>query len=166
MQKIGKEASVSTSNIYNYFKSKKHLFEHIVTPVAGEIDWTIQSIITKEEQMEGGFSLLLELIVQFLKKILREKHREIVLLFDYSKGTIFSSYRDKLISLLEDHFIEGLSGSDKKEQMRLTFHIVANNLVEGIIEIAKHYQDENQIGNTIEQFLTYHLEGMKPFYQE
>lgn len=164
MQKIAKKASVSTSNIYNYFESKRHLFEYIIKPVADDLNWTIKSIMTEEEQIEGEPNDLIEVIVDFIEQRLKERHKEIVLLFDYSQDSNYSKYKDNLILMLEKHFIESLKDSAQKKEMKLTFHIIANNLVEGIIEIARHYENENQTCKAIKHFLKYHLSGITPFY--
>jgi hypothetical protein len=47
--------------------------------------------------------------------------------------------------------------NDKK----LVSYVLANNLINGIVEIAKSYTDESQLNNSIKHLVEYHTGGME-----
>ena len=161
MQEIAQKASVSASNIYNYFRGKKELFDFIVAPAANAVTHIIRSVMAEEEQTGHGADEMIEVIASSLRQQLADRHREIVLLMHHSQGSSYAGYKDRLITLLQDHFIENLR--DPSRQNELIFHIIANNFVEGVVEIARHYRDQDQAAESLRYFLTYHLSGMAPF---
>jgi AcrR family transcriptional regulator len=163
MKQISLKASVSTSNIYNYFNDKQHLFECIVQPVAKELPLIFNSLVDSEKRLDGNAPELLDLILEHIGARLERQHREMVLLFDGSRGSRYSNYKDEFVSLLQAHFLESRNESVRMEDMDLLFHIVANNLVEGILEIARHYRDNAQASTALKNLFIYHLHGMEPF---
>lgn len=164
MQTIAKRASISVSNIYNYFDSKGRLFESLVKPVADEITWKLKLTMEEEEKNEA-FDYFLQPLMVLLGQLLKEKHREIVLLFGESVNNDYSSYKQDLIRLIEKHLIEDIGDDAMVEELSLTFYMIVKNVVEGIVEIARRYESDEKAYKAVHHLMQYHASGMKNFYQ-
>ena len=64
-----------------------------------------------------------------------------VLLFDRSAGSGYEDFGEQLVEMIRNHFKTTMAlEAEKMEDLFL--HIVANNIVEGILEIARHYRNQ------------------------
>lgn len=77
---------------------------------------------------------------EYIHKLL-EQHKKLVILIDCSEGTKHAGAKDKLISLLQRHIEKGLARRSTKQHDPLLAHILATNCTEGLLEIARNYQD-------------------------
>ena len=78
--------------------------------------------------VEGVYSLL-------------ENHVKLVILTDKSGGTKHEKAKEKLIMRLQKHIEIGLKSYSCKTYDPMLSHILANNYMESLLEIARHYKN-------------------------
>ena len=136
---VAEEADIPVALIYTYFKDKAALFDETV----GGILNRVIKIMEDEEKMEagspyerfnqGGASQLPELLKDRIK---------LIILIDKSSGTKHEDAKDIWVKRLERHIKDGLKRYSKTNHDPMLAHILANNYVEGLMEIARHYKNE------------------------
>jgi AcrR family transcriptional regulator len=143
---IALKAGVAAGLVYSYYKDKHTLFETIVAPVFNMVETTLKN----EKNMRGH--LFTQFYLEELELILNlfDKHRQVIILIDKSNGTKFQNAREILVSLMELHIKNELSGRIKQEPDGLLFHILANNITEGILEIFRHYKSREWAGRMLD----------------
>jgi AcrR family transcriptional regulator len=168
MQNIAKRAKVSTSNIYNYFESKEKLFITIVDPVYCQINQLIQGFMEYETGQSFTDGNFIEEFIQTVAKstgmFIKENHLQLLLIFDKSRGTKYEQLKEDLIKFLEDHFSSSLKGTQLNECTAFIMHISATNLVEGLLEIVRHYRSDAWADHTVNDFIRYHIRGLAQFF--
>ena len=65
----------------------------------------------------------------------------------------------QLVKIVQNHMKEQVN--KELVQDDLITYILAKNLIEGIIEIAKNYKDKVWLENSIKTLVCYHMNGMK-----
>lgn len=169
MRSIAKKAQVSTSNLYNYFKSKEELFYSITSPTIRKINDLLQQFIETERKLgeDQFFSQITQLMGKPIGKVIKNHRVEFLLIMDKSHGTKYENFKNDLINVLEEHFLEHIQPNTNKKNQKLrdTFvlHIVATNLLEGFLEISRHYKDDEWIDNNINALMNYHINGISTF---
>jgi AcrR family transcriptional regulator len=168
MQNIAKRAKVSTSNIYNYFESKEKLFTTIVEPVYGRINRLMQGFMEFETGQSFTDSNFIEKFIQTVAKsiavFIKENHLQLLLICDRSRGTKYERVKENLINFLEGHFTSSLKGNQLNESALFIMHISATNLVEGLLEIVRHYCDDTRTDYLVNDFIRYHIRGLAQFF--
>lgn len=168
MQAIAEGANISTSNIYNYYESKEKLFSAIVDPVYRQINHLLQEFMAHEtdhsfqdvEFVEG----FIQNIATGIGKLIKEKKSQVLLVFDKSRGTQYVDIKENFIKILEDHFRDSYNDQRLTESASFTIHIGATNLVEGLLEIVRHYRNNSSVEHAIRDFVRYHIRGLAQFF--
>lgn len=161
MNKIAEKASISTSNIYNYYGSKKVLFEAIVNPVYDNMSYFFNSIVQYEKKENLKPTDLIQLLTREINGLMADYHKEIVLLLRYTDNQ-GRCYKSIFAQILEKHFLDSLKEQQRTNDLEMAFQVIAHNFVDGFIQIAEYYNDEENPTGAIKYFLTYHLAGMTP----
>jgi len=83
---------------------------------------------------------------------------------DKSEGTKYEKFKEMLIKTIEAHFTESLTQEKRSREndFNYTFvmHIIANNLLQGLLEIAKHYKNDDWVDFNIDLLIKYHINGI------
>ena len=139
MQQIAQKADIPVGLIYTYFKNKESLFEKIVSSVS--IDF--QKIAREEEAALGLPSEKYKEIAEgYLLNIL-DHHKIFVILMDKSSGTKYQSAKEEMISSLAKHIKTELNKKAPAAYNDLLVHILATNFAESLLEIARHYKNQD-----------------------
>jgi len=158
MQDIAKKAGISVGLTYSYYNNKEDLFAAIVEPIYKEI---IQSIENEEKRDSkiGDPANLFEQESSFILQLLRQKREIFLILIDRSKGTRFEKAKEQIIGVTKEHIKRQLSPKVNSQIFKIDeafYHILANNFIEGLLEIARHYQgskwEENMLKLLTHQF--------------
>ncbi|HBE78060.1 MAG TPA: hypothetical protein DDW65_09825 [Firmicutes bacterium] len=168
MQNMAEKAKVSASNIYNYFESKEKLFAVIVDPVYCQINQLMQGFMEYETGRSFTDSGFVEGFVQTVAKgtgrFIKENHLRLLLIFDKSRGTQYEQFKENLIEFLEQHLKSSLKDSRLNESASFIMHISATNLIEGLLEIIRHYKSDAWVENSVNDFIKYHIRGLAQFF--
>lgn len=140
LTEIAKEAGIPVALIYTYFKNKEVLFDTVIRSVY----LNFESAFEKEESLEKGLASerFDEVGDSCIHGLLKER-KKFIILMDKSSGTKHTGAKLKLIERMQAHIETGLKRQSKKEYDPMLAHILASNFTEGLLEVARHYQNEN-----------------------
>lgn len=166
MRNIAKKARISTSNIYNYFESKDYLFSSLIDPVYEKIKSLLSHLLATEEEL-GEFEFfkrISEVVAHPIGDIIKDNAKELIILMDKSEGTKYKNFKEDLIKKIESHFMESIVPEKKVKDKNLTnlfvIHIISNNFLEGLLELAKHYKSDKWVDVNIDLLMKYHINGI------
>ena len=168
MRHIARAAQVSVSNVYNYFNNKSDLFYEITTPFYDNFSKLI-SDLTYNASEEDFSAEYVESVIKIVGELVKRNRVELEILMDRSNGTKYEKLKYELIKIFEEHFkehIKAYKGKNWKEtENSFIFHLIASNLIEAMLEISRHYVNEEWVDNNIEALIKYHLFGITQFYE-
>ena len=171
MRNIAEKAQISTSNLYNYFESKEKLFYSISDDVYTVINNLIRDLMRKEKEIgrDHFFEQVNNLIAKPIRELIKNHRKQLLLIMEGSKGTKYENFKEELVIVIEKHFIEHLQVIDNTMTKDLAdpfiFHILARNLLEGLLEIARHYSSDRWVDYNIEALMNYHVHGVSQFFK-
>lgn len=145
LAQIAHKAKVPVALIYTYFKNKEELFDAVVEGVYS----LFIHVLDEEEQIAGSPSEKFEKVGEQYIKDLLENHVKLVILTDKSGGTKHEKAKEKLIMRLQKHIEIGLKSYSCKTYDPMLSHILANNYMESLLEIARHYKNSMWAENMI-----------------
>jgi len=166
MRNIARKAKVSTSNIYNYFESKDNLFYSLIDPIYIKVKDLLYNLFETEKNLGENefFKLISDVFAHPVGEIIKQNAKELIILMDKSEGTKFYNFKEELIKLIESHFTESIIHEKKAKKNNLNnsfvMHIIATNLLEGLLELAKHFKNEQWVDYNIKLLLEYHVNGI------
>ena len=170
MREIAKNASVSTSNVYNYFKSKEELFYAIVDPVFHHLANLRKEVFeykaNKDFNNENFMQQFTEFVPKAMFEMISKYRKELLLIMDCSKGTKYEQLKMMMATAMKTNFTENIISKKKKRLLQdsLLMHILAMNLIEGILEITRNYKSDEWARSNIESLMNYHIRGMVQFF--
>jgi AcrR family transcriptional regulator len=162
MRGLARRAGTSVSNIYHYFTNKEELFCAIAEPIARRVKQVLKEIISHEA---GGATELVEeeYVTTALGEVIKGHRLEFLVLMDKSAGTGYEHVKMEIINAVETHIIQHHL-RDSKETHHPTgaflMHFLATNLIEALVEIARHCSDENEVDHSIRALIKYHIGGV------
>ena len=167
IQDIAKKAEISVGLTYSYYNNKEDLFAAIVEPIYKEI---IQSVENEEERdLEiGDPTNLFEKESAFILQLLRRKRKVFLILIDRSKGTIFEKAAEQIIGVTKEHIKRQLSPKVNSQIFKIDeafYHILANNFIEGLLEIARHYKGNKWAENMLKMLTHQFFYGVSGFHR-
>jgi len=172
MRTIAKNAGISVSNLYNYFKNKKDLFYSISDPfyyhLKNLLNHFFEHDANEDYKNKQFLTQFAGLTAKALGELIKINRNEFLLIMDRSEGTKYEKYKNRVILILEEHFQEHLKLAKKKKQdfVKDSFimHIIAKNLIESLLEIARHYKNDEWVDYNINTLMKYHLSGISQFF--
>ena len=165
MQDIAKKAGISVGLTYSYYHNKEDLFAAIVEPIYQEI---IQSLENREasDSKIGDPANLFKEESAFILQLFREKREIFLILIDRSKGTRFEKAEEQIIKVTKEHIKQQLSSRVNGQMFKIDeafYHILANNFIEGLLEIARHYQGSQWAENMLKLLTHQYYYGVSGF---
>ncbi|WP_234414274.1 TetR/AcrR family transcriptional regulator [Paenibacillus sp. CAA11] len=169
MSDIANEINISVGNIYTYFKNKNELFYAVVPPslvdylknlLVESIHFSNQTFFD-ETDSEKNSALLQEQI-----DLLTKYSKQIVIIFEKSKGTTYSHAKEELIALmvetkrpyLKDHYKRYEIGA---EENIILSNIISTSLIDMILDLLKRDMSEESRRRIFEALNVYRLYGVK-----
>lgn len=153
---IATHVGISVSNLYLYFENKEAVFSAVIDSYYVYLNSRYKELLgsknTKEEIKDKLFRLVKDLIVKDWRKF--------ILLIDKSNGTKYECSKNIAVQELKKHIDTIIADSVICDKELISF-VLSNNLINGIVEIAKNYQDERQLEDSLKHLITYHIEGLK-----
>ena len=135
MRNIAEIAKIPTGLIYSYYKNKETLFDEVLRPV--NYNWyavlSAADVNHKNEPKDlsnAERKCLLNLL---------DHRKEFIIMVDKSQGTKYENQKEEIISITENHLNDHVSVA---EYDPILIHIVANNFVEGLLQIMYHYKNK------------------------
>ena len=160
-RKIVKKAGISNGNLYNYFKSKEELFYAVTNPIYNYFN-TFLLQISKHGEIEDFSDEQIEFLSSKIGEMLKKYYKEFIIIMDKSQGTKHENYKMNTNKLLTKHFKKNLK--QDSEDKDFVMQILATNFIEALLEICRHFKDENWAVENIRLYLKYHAKGVAQFY--
>ncbi|MEK4188537.1 TetR/AcrR family transcriptional regulator [Paenibacillus sp. FSL L8-0494] len=169
MNDIADEIQISVGNIYTYFKNKKELFYSVVPPSL--VDY-LKNVLVENIRIDNQTFFYdvnnekKSAIVQEQINILTQYSRQIVIIFEKNKGTVYSNAKNELIDLMietkrpfiKDHYKRYEIGT---EENMILLKIIANNVINMILDLLKHEMSADSRRRIFEALSLYWLHGLK-----
>lgn len=153
MRNIAEKAKIPTGLIYSYFKNKEGLFDTVLSPVI--YDWK-RVMTAEDEEYFGDIHKLSKAETECLLNLF-EHRKECIILFDKSYGTKYEFEKDKLIAAIEEHLNKHITDINSDE---IFIHIVANNFVDGLMQIMYHYKGKEWAVMVLHKLSKMYLSGI------
>ncbi len=154
---IARQAGVSTSLVYSYFKNKESLFEAVISTLPMDFE----EMAREEEALRDGSPLdKYQAVTEERINVILEHHREFVLLMDKSHGTAYEGAKDDFIESVRAHIERELEMDGKGPFPALLPHVLACNFVEGLLEVARHYENAAQAQELLALIVGCYYEGV------
>jgi len=167
MQDIAKKAGISTGLTYSYYNNKGDLFAAIVEPIYKEIIHSIENEEERDSEI-GDPANLFEQESAFILQLLRQKREIFLILIDRCKGTRFEKAKDQIINVTKEHIKRQLSPKVNSRSFKIDeafYHILANNFIEGLLEIVRHYQGNKWAENMLKLLTHQFFYGVSGFHR-
>ena len=167
MQDIAKKAGISTGLTYSYYNNKEDLFASIVEPIYKEILQPLENEEGRDSEIGDPVNLF-EQESAFILQLLRQKREIFLILIDHSKGTKFEKAKDQIINVIKEHIKRQLSPKVNSQIYKIDeafYHILANNFIEGLLEIARHYQGSLWAENMLKMLTHQYFYGVSGFHR-
>jgi len=167
MQDIAKKAGISTGLTYSYYNNKEDLFASIVEPIYKEILQPLENEEGRDSEIGDPVNLF-EQESAFILQLLRQKREIFLILIDCSKGTRFEKAKEQIINVTKEHIKQQLSSRVNGQLFKIDeafYHILANNFIEGLLEIARHYQGSLWAENMLKLLTHQYFYGVSGFHR-
>jgi AcrR family transcriptional regulator len=155
-RQIADSAGISVSNLYLYFKNKEHIFTEIVKPFYRSFTNGIKIFMNHADDDKSIEKRVYQIADMFSKIIISDRKRFIIL-FDKSGGTPFEKSKNNFIQIVATHIQKEVKSKLKNE----IINIIASNLINSIIAIAKLDETEKDLIDNIMSVIEYHVNGIK-----
>ncbi|QYK65727.1 Bacterial regulatory protein, tetR family [Paenibacillus sp. S02] len=169
MSDIADETQISVGNIYTYFKNKKELFYTVVPPSL--VDYLknvlVESIhIDNQTFFEETNNEKKSAIVQEQINLLTQYSKQIVIIFEKNKGTIYSDAKNELIDLMIETKKPYLRNTYKRyeigtDENMILLNIIANNVIHMTLDLLKRDMSADSRKRIFEALSLYRLHGLK-----
>lgn len=157
LQDIARLADVSVSLLYSYFENKEKLFEGVVSSapfdfnrIAREEESIIANTPSERYQIAAEGPLLNMLA----------HHKLLVILIDKSQGTAYEHAKDDFVESIERHIRYMVNERVSLRYPDLLAHVLASNFVESLMEVARHYSNEDEARNMLALIAQCYYEGV------
>jgi AcrR family transcriptional regulator len=165
MRTIANQCGISVSNLYNYYKNKEHLFSVLTADCYKEMQQLVHRIKNHSPSEGVDNKIFVNSVIQNLLSIIKSNKKEFLLLLDKSKGTKYERFKNNLIQILSHHFIEEFSHKKNQAVSEFITNTAAKNIIYGLIDIAKHTHNDEDISIHTGNLINYHLHGILFFIQ-
>ena len=163
LRNIAKNSGIPVGLIYTYYKSKEALFNIIVNPIY----LSVQELLLSEPGVSGSSqdhdtSFHFQKELPAVLNMLKNNRRQFVILIDKSKGTSYENTKEEFIQFAKIHIQTQLQAKIHKSQKidELFYHILANNFMEGVFEVARHYKNEEWAANIMQLYTQQYFYGV------
>ena len=164
MRDIAEAAEVSVSNVYNYFTDKEDLFCEIVDTFHHDFSRLIDDL-TRDASTEDFGEDSLASVIQRIGELVKRNRIDLLILLDGSQKTKYENFKDELIQVFEEHFREHMGAQTRGGDNLFVFHLIASHLIEAVLEIARHYVDDEWVDDNLNALVTYHLFGVTRLFE-
>lgn len=137
MRNIAANAQIPTGLIYSYYKNKADLFDAILRPVLYDWDRVLAAGGENKGKHQGTEIYGLSKAETECLLNLFDHRKEFIILIDKSSSTKYECEKERFVKDIEAHLLEH---RDDNSADAVFIHIIANNFVDGLMQIMYHYK--------------------------
>lgn len=158
MRDIAKNAGITVGNLYRYFKDKEDLFNAVIEETHARliryVEHNLSLVMSKPE------SSFFEHVADTILAMRKENLRELIILFEGSRGTKYENVKEEVINMVEKYvnteYLPEIKGFTEGFDPFIS-HVIASGFIEGLIMINKRYEDSDQLRRAISQFINFYF---------
>lgn len=167
---IAQEAGVATGTIYKYFRTKKELFQSVITDdFVEEFSSLTRNRVASFAQPEG-LSLSQSVVDGEAGKLLHfwiSNRRKVIIVLARAEGSKHEKFAQKYIQNMAAQTIEQAREQFPEVNLTEIFRFMVNKIitesVRGIVAILENFEDEKSIREAFAASTTYQLAGINAF---
>jgi AcrR family transcriptional regulator len=148
MRSIAKRTGITAGNLYRYFKSKRDLFHHIISPVFNRLVDLIEHHDHGPDGKKHNLNTILLYQSEMIANIMGERRRELLTLIDGSAGTEFKDAKEMLVKFLSESALEHIEAYYKNRGERGDISLARSIVVsffEGYWDIIRNNEEGERI---------------------
>lgn len=154
MRDIAGRAGIPAGLIYSYYRNKEALFDEVLRPV--RFDW--KKVMKDSGSMDHqNYQYLSRMEEDCIRTLFRHR-KELIIMMDKSIKTKYEDEKERLVSEIEHHL------NTHQDMCRhydpVLVHIIANNFVDAVLQIAYHYESEEWAMKLLNKISTMYLKGI------
>ena len=154
MSNIAAKAKIPTGLIYSYYKNKEALFHAVLQPVL--YNW--ERVLSVQDTAHNGNEIygLSKAEIDCLLTLFHHR-KEFIILMDKSSGTKYASEKESFVKEIERHLTKHCK---EKNPDSVFIHIIANNFVDGLMQIMYHYKGKEWAAMILHKLSKMYLPGI------
>ena len=169
MRSVAKKSSITTSNIYNYFKNKDKLFVEIVKPTLSKVTLALTTMEKKKLTPDidllsfGSMKKQLEIAIHFI-----DTHRQdLNLILFKSYGSSIQNFKEEFTNRYSEIFIKQLKYLEKTGShlnthiSRFFLHNLCSFYANIVVEIIMHDISYEKMREYSSEFMTFVFYGQR-----
>jgi len=170
MRHIASRVCITTSNIYNYFSSKDHLFSEIVRSTTDEIDRALNRLKIQSDTAEApsrdGYLTLKRDLDQSIRFVHRHREDLDLILFQ-SHGSSMGNFKEYFIEKYTDILVAQFEAQDRHRIQgrpglsRFFFHNLCSFYANVVAEIIMHRVPLTKMKRYAEEISTFVFFGFR-----
>lgn len=158
MAGIAHNATVSKSNLYNYFASKEELFYSLTDAVALDFQKMIHIFASDNTTISWGNIAFADRMTDIIYRLIRTNKEGLMLLISASGGTKHESIVDNMVLQIAGK-IHSAYFSKKKIAAEVS-EVISRNLFDGIIALSYKSSTDKMLYLNVKNLISYHVAGL------
>lgn len=157
IEKIAKEAGISKSNLYNYFKSKDEIFYKLTDSAAFQFQKVINFFDENRFTPKFGDSGFSEMFSQYIFQLIKNHKEGLILIMRSSDGTKYAHLKERLIKQIAEKFLRDFP--NEFDNAEILIQVITENLFDGITTIAIQSKTDQELEKLLFGYIKYHSCG-------
>ncbi len=173
MHRIAADSGIAVGNIYRYYNNKLDLFSAVVKPAYDDL---LGAVLLKKSADNSDKIIptagnITKLFVEQMAELIRimiEQRTELLILIDHSADTKFVNSKGALAGAITHQLKDALrivSGINKKNIDGKILRAFSVGLIEGLLDIVRHYKSPRAIQQTAEQYIGVFAGGLNSIFK-
>lgn len=161
LQEIAKRCAISKSNVYNYFPSKKSIYDALTAPALMEIEKITRELTTRTCCPEEIDDVARE-FTEALKHGIYQYRKEIAIIIRRS----LEEKESDILKLLQKELVQCFMRLDASLLPRNFLEILSGMLIDGICKIVMQSGTKEETEEQLFALFRYHIRGIQAFKSE
>ena len=157
IEKIARQANISKSNLYNYFKSKDEIFNRLTDKAAHEFRKVIEYFASNQFEPKFNTPGFAEMMANEIFKLVSENREDLLLLVFCAQGTKYENLKSELIDMIANKFKEDYRSYFPDDDNIVL--IITQNLFDGITNLTMRSHSDEILRQDLLRFIRYHSKG-------
>lgn len=157
IEKIARQAKISKSNLYNYFKSKDDIFNKLTDQAAYEFREIIDFFSSNRFEPKFSVSGFEEMMTNEIFKLVSQNREGLLLLVFCAQGTRYVNLKDELVGIITKKFKADYKAYFPDDDNVVL--IITQNLFDGITNLTMRSQSDEILKQDLRRLIHYHSKG-------